>query len=97
MIANPEGNIWVNSTGNSGMASGGTGDVLTGMIASFIGQGLSGVDAARAAVYIHGRAGDIAAEKKGVYSLIATDIIDNLSIAMQQLLSNRKLVVREKG
>ncbi len=87
VIANPEGNIWVNSTGNSGMASGGTGDVLTGMIASFIGQGLSGVDAARAAVYIHGRAGDIAAEKKGVYSLIATDIIDNLSIAMQELLT----------
>lgn len=88
VIANPEGDVWINPTGNSGMASGGTGDVLTGMIASFIGQGFSEVDAARAAVYIHGKAGDIAAEKTGIYSLIATDIIDNLPIAMQELLSN---------
>jgi len=86
VIANPQGDVWINSTGNPGMASGGVGDVLTGMIASFIGQGLSGIDAARAAVYIHGKAGDIAAEKVGMPSLIATDIIDNLPIAMQQLL-----------
>lgn len=84
VIANPEGNVWVNPTGNPGMASGGVGDVLTGMIASFIGQGLSCASAAQAAVYIHGKAGDIAAEKVGIYSLIATDIIDNLSITMQR-------------
>jgi NAD(P)H-hydrate epimerase len=82
VIANPRG-VWVNPTGNPGMASGGVGDVLTGMIASFIGQGFSSLDAALAAVYIHGKAGDIAAKKVGMYSLIATDIIDNLHIAMR--------------
>ncbi len=85
MLANSQGDVWINSTGNPGMASGGVGDILPGMIASFIGQGLSEIDAARAAVYIHGKAGDIAAEKVGLPSLIATDIIDNLPIAMLQL------------
>ncbi|MBT9138306.1 MAG: Bifunctional NAD(P)H-hydrate repair enzyme Nnr [Syntrophomonadaceae bacterium] len=85
VLANSQGDVWINSTGNPGMASGGVGDILPGMIASFIGQGLSEIDAARAAVYIHGKAGDIAAEKVGLPSLIATDIIDNLPIAMLQL------------
>jgi len=89
VIANSQGDVWVNPTGNPGMASGGVGDILTGMIASFIGQGFSGIDAARAAVYIHGKAGDIAAEKIGMPSLIATDIIDNLPMAMQQLLPQK--------
>ncbi|OGW90995.1 MAG: NAD(P)H-hydrate dehydratase [Omnitrophica bacterium RIFCSPHIGHO2_02_FULL_63_14] len=67
---------YVNRTGNPGMAKGGTGDALTGMIAAFIAQGLGAFEAARWGVYFHGRAGDAAARKKGVLSLTAGDLID---------------------
>jgi hydroxyethylthiazole kinase-like uncharacterized protein yjeF len=76
VVANPEGATYVNETGNSGMASGGTGDVLTGMIASFIGQGVDDFSAAVSAAYLHGLAGDIAAEKRGPFSLIASDLLN---------------------
>jgi NAD(P)H-hydrate epimerase len=71
-------NSYVNSTGNPGMATGGSGDVLTGVIAALIGQGLSPYDAACVGVYLHGLAGDFAADRVGQTSLIATDIIDAL-------------------
>jgi len=70
--------VYVNKTGNSGMATAGTGDVLTGVITALAGQGLSNFDAAVLGCYIHGLAGDIAAEKTGQISLMATDIIDAL-------------------
>jgi len=54
VVASPDGRVFINPTGNSGMSTGGTGDVLTGIIASFIGQGLDPVDAAVAGVYLHG-------------------------------------------
>jgi len=73
--------VYVNTTGNPGMATAGSGDVLTGVIAALAGQGLDNFDAAVLAVYIHGLAGDIAAEKIGRISLIATDIIDCLGQA----------------
>ncbi len=73
--------VYVNTTGNPGMATGGTGDVLTGIITAMIGQGLNDFDAAVLGVYVHGLAGDIAAEKLGETSLIASDIIDCLSEA----------------
>jgi ADP-dependent NAD(P)H-hydrate dehydratase len=70
--------VYINKTGNPGMATAGSGDVLTGVITALLGQGLSNFDAAVLGVYIHGLAGDIATEKVGQVSLITTDIIDSL-------------------
>ncbi|MCX5715438.1 MAG: NAD(P)H-hydrate dehydratase [Candidatus Omnitrophica bacterium] len=78
IVANSQGSIYINRTGNPGMATGGTGDVLTGIIASFIGQGLSLYEAAKLGVYVHGLAGDIVAKEKGQLSLTATDLLKAL-------------------
>jgi NAD(P)H-hydrate epimerase len=76
--------VYVNTTGNPGMATAGCGDVLTGVITALAGQGLDNFDAAVLGVYIHGLAGDLAAEKTGQVSLITTDIIDSLGEAFLQ-------------
>jgi len=78
----------VNHTGNPGMATGGTGDVLTGVITGLLCQGLAPFDAARLGVHVHGRAGDLAAEKLGQISLIASDVIEFLPNAFQSLQEN---------
>ena len=85
VLAEPGGRVYINPTGNPGMATGGAGDVLTGMVSSFIAQGLNPTDGAILGVYLHGLAGDIAADKEGEHSLIASDIIDSLSEAFKCL------------
>jgi NAD(P)H-hydrate epimerase len=81
LVGDPRGSIAVNPTGNPGMASGGSGDVLTGLIAALIGQGIDPWAATRLGVFLHGEAGDIAARRVGEISLIASDIIAALPAA----------------
>jgi hydroxyethylthiazole kinase-like uncharacterized protein yjeF len=85
VIATPQGEIFINSSGNPGMATGGTGDVLTGMIGGFLAQRLPAVQAACLGVYLHGLAGDIAALELGEASLIAGDVIDRIPQAMKEI------------
>lgn len=73
--------IYVNPTGNPGMASAGTGDVLTGLIAALLAQGVAPFEAAQLGVYLHGLAGDLAAKERGEISLIATDLLEELPYA----------------
>jgi ADP-dependent NAD(P)H-hydrate dehydratase len=80
--------VYTNKTGNPGMATAGSGDVLTGVITALMGQNLCNFDATVLGVYIHGLAGDIAAEKTGQVSLIATDIIEALSDAFMKNLAD---------
>ncbi len=80
-ICTPEGKVWFNSTGNPGMATGGSGDVLTGIIAGLMAQGYSRLKAACRGVYLHGLAGDLAAEEHGMEAMMASDIIQALSAA----------------
>jgi hydroxyethylthiazole kinase-like uncharacterized protein yjeF len=87
VIAFPAGELWVNTTGNPGMAKGGSGDILTGIIAACIAQACSGgsgaslEEAVRGGVYLHGLAGDFAAERCGEHSMIATDLLDSMGQA----------------
>jgi hydroxyethylthiazole kinase-like uncharacterized protein yjeF len=78
VIAEPGGKAFINTNGNPGMATAGAGDVLTGIVAAFLGQGLNPLDASVLGTYMHGLAGDIAASQMGMHSLIATDIIEHL-------------------
>ncbi len=84
IVCTPDGKCFVNMLGNPGMATGGTGDVLSGCIASFEGQGLGANDAAKLGVYIHSLASDMAAEEKGEYSLTPSDIIDYIPYTIQR-------------
>jgi NAD(P)H-hydrate epimerase len=83
-VAVPEGDVYFNSTGNPGMATGGSGDVLTGMIASLLAQGYDPADAAVAGVYLHGLAGDVALRIHSEESVIAGDILMNIGRAFRE-------------
>src|SRR3989338_2033531 len=77
--------VYVNKTGNPGMATAGSGDVLTGIISALLGQGLDGFTAAKTGAYLHGQAGDLAARKKTQPGIIASDIIDNIPEGIKRL------------
>ena len=85
VISDPNGNLWVNSTGNPGMATGGMGDVLTGVIAGLMAQDISSESAAALGVYLHGLAGDIAADSSGMHGLIASDVLKVVPQAISSL------------
>lgn len=84
-VSTPDGKVYFNSTGNPGMASGGSGDVLTGIILSLLTQGYAPENAALAGVYLHGMAGDIAAEKSCFESMLASDIINEIGHAYNRI------------
>lgn len=83
VIALPNARLYINGTGNAGMATAGSGDVLTGVIAGLMAQGISGADAALAGTWIHGMAGDLAAKEQGKIGMIATDILTHIPIALK--------------
>ncbi len=85
VIAAPEHPVAINLTGNPGMASGGAGDVLAGIMAGLVGQGIPSFEAACAAVWLHGRAGDLVAAEKSQASLIASDLIEKLPEAFREV------------
>lgn len=89
VIAAPDGLLAINGSGNPGMASGGMGDVLTGIITSLLGQGYSGWDACRLGVFVHGYAADRVAEEKGEIGINASDVLEMLPYAYNRLLTSQ--------
>ena len=87
MIAHPDGRVFINPTGNAGMASGGMGDVLTGIIAGLIAQGLGPEEACRAGVYLHGAAADSLAQSIGPYGYLAGDLLAAIPGEIKKVLS----------
>lgn len=85
VTAAPDGRVWINTNGNPGMAKGGSGDVLAGVILSLIGQGFPAPESAAMAVWLHGRAGDLAAREYGEYAMTPTDLLGNLHRALMEL------------
>jgi len=83
IVTDKSGRLWLNFTGNPGMAKGGIGDALTGIIGALLAQGLPALDAARAGVFVHGLAGDIACERCGERSTLASDLIASLGAAFE--------------
>ena len=89
VVATADGRVSVNPTGTSALATAGTGDVLTGALVALLAQGLAPYDAARIAVYVHGRAGELAEHTRGPHSVLASDVIDHLAAAFTELASAR--------
>jgi len=85
LIATLDGKVMINPTGNAGMATGGSGDVLSGMLGAFLARGMKPHEAAAAGVYLHGLAGDLSAKQQGQICMVAKDIIDNLPKAVNKM------------
>ncbi len=90
IVASPDGRVAINGSGNPGMASGGMGDVLTGIITSLLGQGYPAWDACRLGVFLHGYAADIIAQSKGEIGITATDVLEQIPYAYYTLLHKEK-------
>jgi len=90
IIATPEGRVFINPTGNAGMATGGTGDVLAGMVAAWLGQLLDAEAACKLSVFLHGAAGDLAEDRHGEVAMIATDLVACLGTALKNLAGSEK-------
>jgi ADP-dependent NAD(P)H-hydrate dehydratase / NAD(P)H-hydrate epimerase len=95
LVATPDEKVFINPTGNAGMATGGTGDVLTGMIAAWLAQLLDAEGACKLAVYLHGMAGDLAEADEGEVAMTAGDVAAHLGDAIMELTARRKVVDRE--
>ena len=85
VVADAAGETWINETGNPGMASGGTGDVLAGLMGGLIASGLDGARAACVAVYVHGLAGDLAAEARSERGMTAVDLLETIPLAWKEI------------
>jgi len=90
MVVRPDGRIFINSSGNAGMATAGSGDVLTGIIAGLIAQNYPPSKAVPMGVYLHGLAGDIAAREHGTYGVTASDIVDNIGRAFREVITRNE-------
>ncbi len=95
VIAFPDGEVFINPTGNAGMASGGMGDVLTGIIAGFISQGLSPGSAALAGAYLHGAAADHLARTKGPYGFLAEEVMAGIPSEIGKIIVHSSLNLHE--
>jgi NAD(P)H-hydrate epimerase len=94
LIATPDGKLFINPTGNPGMSTGGTGDVLTGMIAAWLAHLLDAEAACKVAVYLHGMAGDLAEADEGEVSMTAGDVAGHIGDAILELTARRRVVER---
>jgi ADP-dependent NAD(P)H-hydrate dehydratase / NAD(P)H-hydrate epimerase len=95
LIATPDGTVFINPTGNPGMATGGTGDVLTGMVAAWLAQLLDAEAACKVAVYLHGMAGDLAEADEGEVAMTAADLAAHLGDAYMELTARRRVVEKD--
>jgi NAD(P)H-hydrate epimerase len=96
IVATPEGSVYINGTGNAGMATAGSGDVLTGVIAGFVAQGYSLKQSAIMGVAFHAKAGDIVANLYGIEGVSASKIMRYIGPAIQEIIYNRKPFIHHR-